>query len=54
MEEEVIISNPARASSRYPVTQEQIDDILENALTVERHKWIDSQISGFFKNMEDR
>ena len=128
----MIISNPSRASNRYPVTQAQIDDILENelkgfdfpikpvynprikdngriiaevrgqvkkikkieigkqdkperkflidtilheyyeseilikrltsdiylnldnALALERHKWIDSQISSFFSNMEDK
>jgi len=132
MEDKVIISNPSRASNRYPVTQAQIDDILENelkgfdfpikpvynprikdngriiaevrgqvkkikkieigkqdkperkflidtilheyyeseilikrltsdiylnldnALALERHKWIDSQISSFFSNMEDK
>ena len=32
MESEVIISNPAKSSNRYPVTQEQIDDILANEL----------------------
>jgi len=32
MVDTLILSNPARSSKRYPVTQEQIDDILDNEL----------------------
>ena len=32
MVDKVIISNPSRAVERYPVTQEQIDDVLANEL----------------------
>jgi hypothetical protein len=32
MENEVVLSNPASSSNRYPITQEHIDDILANEL----------------------
>jgi hypothetical protein len=61
VDKESIIENPAQSLIRYPITQDQIDGILDeesenytqlDAMTEKgRHRWINQQIQAYFKKM---